>query len=279
MKVAYFGGDWFLSCINAWQSANHEITHIFTHGEKHYNQQLRQWAIQQGVEVVTTKPGPSDLQKLLNEGVDCLFSIEYPWRIPCEHLPFKTINVHPSLLPEGKGPTPISWILHSYPDAAGVTFHQLSEHFDSGKIILQETLSLSPHESIDTVLARLELVIPRMLVALLADFDSLYSNATTQSSGESWPRMTLAERTINWSMTCEEIRRIVRSSGHFGAAANISECQYLIKHVQCVEHDHPLKPGLIYKDDAQHFFITSQDGICVIDKSAIIEKSAAKITD
>lgn len=271
MKVAYFGGDWFLSCIKAWQSANHQITHVFTHGEVHYNRQLRQWATQNRAKLITAKPRQSDMQLLLNEGVDCLFCVEYPWLIPCVGFPFKSINVHPSMLPDGKGPTPISWIVHSNPSDAGVTFHTLDADFDSGDIIYQERLKLTPHDSVDTLLARLELEVPRMLIHILNDLDNLYQNAESQTEGSYWPKMTMEDRTIRWTHSCKEIRHIVRASGHFGVAAAIDNKLYLIKHIQCVEHAHTHLPGQIFKEDDRHLFITTSDGICVIDKSAIIE--------
>ena len=271
MKVAYFGGDWFISCIKAWESANHQISHVFTHGETHYNQQLRQWANQNSTKLITTQPRASDMQNLLNDGADYLFCIEYPWLIPCQSFPFKSINVHPSLLPHGKGPTPISWIIHSNPSDAGVTFHTLGETYDTGDIIYQERINLTAHDSVDTLLARLELEIPRMLIHVLTDLEILYNNAVSQSEGSYWPKMTLEDRTIRWSFNCKEIRHIVRASGHFGVAAAIDNRLCLIKHIQCVEHDHSHPPGQIFKEDKRHLFITTNDGICVIDKSAIME--------
>ena len=52
------------------------------------------------------------------------------------------LNVHPSLLPAHRGPDPLFWTFHDGDEAGGVTIHLMDEGFDSGPILLQETLPL-----------------------------------------------------------------------------------------------------------------------------------------
>lgn len=279
MKVAYFGGDWFLSCINAWESLGHEVSHVFVAGEEVYNQQLRDWANVSNRPLLTHKPTVGHLQQLQNDDVDCLFCVEYPWLIPTTHFDFKTINVHPSLLPEGKGPTPVSWIVHSKQAHAGITFHKLADTFDTGDIIYQKPLSVSKDDTLDTFLAKLELEIPKTLTELLIDFDNRYSNAQPQSGGSYWPKMTLNDRQIRWDSSCQIIRQQVKAAGQFGVALAIGKELLLVRHVQCVEHTHNLKSGILFKEDDRFYFITLIDGLCVIDKSCILERQALNIAE
>jgi methionyl-tRNA formyltransferase len=49
----------------------------------------------------------------------------------------KSLNIHPSFLPFGRGRDPVVWaIRHSHP--AGVTLHQITSGVDEGPIIIQE---------------------------------------------------------------------------------------------------------------------------------------------
>jgi methionyl-tRNA formyltransferase len=48
------------------------------------------------------------------------------------------LNVHPSLLPDKRGPDPLFWTLRDGSGAAGVTVHRLSERFDAGPILARE---------------------------------------------------------------------------------------------------------------------------------------------
>jgi len=49
------------------------------------------------------------------------------------------LNIHPSLLPSYKGPTPTNWIIHNNEDECGITAHYLDEEIDCGMIIYQKS--------------------------------------------------------------------------------------------------------------------------------------------
>ena len=58
-----------------------------------------------------------------------------------------TINVHPSLLPKYRGPNPyMQTILHEEKQS-GVTFHLMDEKFDSGAILDQRTVEITPSDT------------------------------------------------------------------------------------------------------------------------------------
>ena len=50
------------------------------------------------------------------------------------------LNVHPSLLPAHRGPDPLFWIYHDGDETGGVTIHLMDEGFDTGPIVLRETV-------------------------------------------------------------------------------------------------------------------------------------------
>lgn len=52
------------------------------------------------------------------------------------------LNVHPSLLPAHRGPTPLFWVLREDRRHAGVTIHQMDDSLDTGPILLQEPIAL-----------------------------------------------------------------------------------------------------------------------------------------
>lgn len=65
----------------------------------------------------------------------------YPSRIPRAVLDIPRLgclNVHPSLLPDNRGPSPLFWVFRLGYTHAGVTIHFMDEGFDSGDIVMQE---------------------------------------------------------------------------------------------------------------------------------------------
>jgi methionyl-tRNA formyltransferase len=62
------------------------------------------------------------------------------WRLPREAIetpPLGILNVHPSLLPAGRGPEPVFWTLRRGERITGVTVHRMDEGFDTGPIVAQ----------------------------------------------------------------------------------------------------------------------------------------------
>lgn len=69
----------------------------------------------------------------------------FPRRIPNAllHVPKRGfLNVHPSLLPEYRGPAPIFWQLHDGESHTGVTIHWMDVDFDTGPLADQRSVFL-----------------------------------------------------------------------------------------------------------------------------------------
>lgn len=52
---------------------------------------------------------------------------------------FGGLNIHPSLLPDKRGPDPLFWVFKTGDDLAGTTVHRLSDEFDAGDILAQQS--------------------------------------------------------------------------------------------------------------------------------------------
>ncbi|MDQ3779308.1 MAG: methionyl-tRNA formyltransferase [Chloroflexota bacterium] len=71
----------------------------------------------------------------------------FPWRLPVALLAlprFGAVNVHPSLLPVGRGPEPVFWTLRRGERQTGVTLHQIDAGFDTGPILARDVLPVPP---------------------------------------------------------------------------------------------------------------------------------------
>jgi len=129
VKLAYFGCDLFMGCLDVFTAHNHDIAAIFTSGNEQEHKNIRAYAASRQILCIADKPTEQHVQMLADKGVDCFFSIEYNHLIPLPDSQVVTLNVHPSLLPEGRGVTPLSHIILHYPEYAGITFHKLTKTF------------------------------------------------------------------------------------------------------------------------------------------------------
>lgn len=271
MKIAYFGADWYIECLDILKKHGHQICHIFICHDRPFNQQLLKYALLNKIPITNTKPTIQDISVLQQQGIDCIFSSEYAWLIPLEGMDFKTINIHPTLLPEGRGPTPLIWLLKKYPQYAGVTFHKLSEQFDQGDIIYQQAIELNPQESWETLVAKLNIQVPTMLDQMLEDFPDLYQSARSQSEGSYWPKIELDDRRIDWNDKVSIIKQLAGCCGRFGVVVEIADQTMLANHLQVSECQHNKPIGTLLREDDETYVMAAADGIVVIMKKSITE--------
>lgn len=73
-------------------------------------------------------------------GISALFSHIFPKEIICK-FDGNLINLHPSLLPIGRGADPVFWsIIEGNPQGASI--HRIDRHIDTGEILVQEQIDI-----------------------------------------------------------------------------------------------------------------------------------------
>ena len=69
----------------------------------------------------------------------------YARKLPLALLSIATIgsfNIHPSLLPSYRGPTPLFWQFRDGVDDFGITIHRMDDEFDTGNIVSQKKIKM-----------------------------------------------------------------------------------------------------------------------------------------
>ncbi len=61
--------------------------------------------------------------------------------------PTQCINIHPSLLPYYRGPTPTFWMLYHGESQTGFTIHSMTEQIDQGEVLAQRPVPLDRQKS------------------------------------------------------------------------------------------------------------------------------------
>lgn len=67
----------------------------------------------------------------------------FPWRLPPAILampPLGILNIHPSLLPVGRGAEPVFWTLRRGERMSGVTVHQMDRCLDTGPVVVRQEM-------------------------------------------------------------------------------------------------------------------------------------------
>lgn len=124
-----------------------------------------------------------------------------------------TLNVHPSLLPQYRGATPIqSALLHGEKET-GVTIMLLDKELDHGPIIAQEKMGIEPEDTAPTLEAKLGRAGAELLIATLPKWVAGKITAREQdhTAATFCKKLSREDGRIDWTKSAEEIYRMWRA--------------------------------------------------------------------
>lgn len=109
---------------------------------------------------------PKFVERMKSLDIDLIVLAGFLWLIPqqlIEAFPNKIINIHPALLPKYGGKGFYGHHVHEAVVAAhekesGITIHYVNEKYDSGDIIFQKTVALTPTDTPDDVAAKIHVL-------------------------------------------------------------------------------------------------------------------------
>lgn len=136
--------------------------------------------------------------------------------LPAEALeipPLGCLNIHPSLLPRYRGPSPVVSAILNGDDEAGVTIMKLDEGMDSGPILAQERVSIDEEETAPVLTRRLFDLGADLLVDTLPRWVSGDIQATPQDESHATFTSLVKKEDgeIDWTGDAERIARMVRA--------------------------------------------------------------------
>ena len=76
---------------------------------------------------------------------------------------YGSINIHPSLLPKYRGPSPTYWVLKNREKATGLTCHYIDSGIDTGDIISQRKIVVEPHDTVSSIIEKQKLIIEELV--------------------------------------------------------------------------------------------------------------------
>lgn len=269
MNIIYFGYDNVISCLYKMIEMGHHIEAIYTGPADAHNKKIMQCAHKKNIPLYSEPPELEKFQEFWGSEIDIIFSAEYPWKIPLtDHIRF-AINLHPTLLPFGKGKTPLPHILLEFPQYAGISIHKLDMEMDGGDIILQRPLTVSDTETYDSLVAKIYVQAGEMTALLLDNLEKFYSQATPQDKGSYWPEISSEQRRIDWTDSTYQILKQIRAFGSLGTIAYIQNRKTKITTASGTESKHEFNPGTVTHENEMSLTIATLDGFITILKSSL----------
>jgi methionyl-tRNA formyltransferase len=205
---------------------------------------------------------PLDIyDELAAYGADAAVLVAYGRIVPqklIDLFPFGIVNIHPSLLPKYRGPSPIESAIANGDESTGVSIMSLSAKMDAGPVYHQVEFNLpayetSPHlsQKLATLAAtELAAALPKILDGTLAptpqdESKATYCHVLTKANGRLDPT----------TQSAEQAERLVRAYRAFPKTRlNVHGHEILVTQAHCSDEltsplDIPFKQGVLTIDE------------------------------
>lgn len=277
MKLVFAGTPEFAAVsLQALLEARHEVTLVLTRadrpagrGLKSQPSAVKRMALDRGLPLLqpATLKDAEAAQAIAVASPEALIVAAYGLMVPPAllRLPARgCINVHASLLPRWRGAAPIQRALLAGDAVTGVSIMQMEETLDTGPVLLQRSVPISPDDTGGSLHDKLARLGARMLIEALATCpEPRPQNASEATYAR---RIEKREAEIDWHKSAAEIERQVRAYHPAPGAQSTIEGTTIKIWRSRVEHAQGAEPGSVLEAGA--------DGIV-----AACGKEALRITE
>lgn len=125
------------------------------------------------------------------------------------------INYHPSLLPKYRGGSAINWAIINGETETGVTIHYIDEGVDTGPILLQESVEITPDDTVKSVyFKKLYPLGIKMITEAVKQIREEAATSTVQDESRAsfQPVITPKDTVIDWTQPTQRIYNLIRGA-------------------------------------------------------------------
>jgi methionyl-tRNA formyltransferase len=248
--------------------SGHEIVELFTwptDNEYDFNTRVIAMAEDIGARITLSPMTDADVQRFGEQKIDAIISAAYPYKIPdWQGFVDYGLNIHPSPLPEGRGPWPLPHVILKDLQHTAVTIHELAPSWDEGDVIAQVSLAVSPRETLESLSLRSQILARKMLLEIMQDLPAAWANKTPQAQGSYWPMLRPKDKLIEWTMPVAEIDRMVRAFSKFEPSVYIDDIRYFVRKIDYWEENHSYTPGTLVHQGSREPVFAAADGFVAL---------------
>jgi methionyl-tRNA formyltransferase len=280
LKIVFMGTPGVaVAVMEAVIDAGHDVIGVYTRpdrpagrGRRPVAPEVKRSALDRGIPVFQ----PASLRRdeearrhLVELAPDVIVVAAYGLFLPADILespPLRCLNVHPSLLPRHRGPSPVATAVLDGDEATGVTVMRLDEGMDTGPLVAQRETAIGPEETAEKLTARLFRMGADLLVETLPRWARGEVQARSQDEAQATVTMRLSREDgkIDWdrpaAYTARQVRAYFPWPGTFthwrGRLLKVLEASALDQ-----DPETSLSEGQVASLDAQGVGVATGDGI------------------
>jgi methionyl-tRNA formyltransferase len=224
MRFAFAGTTEFgISTLEKLIAAGHELKFVITNPDRPTGRKqeltatiIKTWAQKHNIQAFDPVKISEIESELRSAGLDVLLVAAYGQIIPKNILNIPkhgSVNIHGSLLPKYRGPSPIQTAILNGEKETGITFILMDEKMDHGAILSMHKLPIYQQDTYETLYKKLALLASEECVKTLQDYVLGKLNPVLQNDSQaSYTKMFgTADGQIVWTDSAQQIANQIRA--------------------------------------------------------------------
>jgi len=177
---------------------------------------IKQTALERNLKILQPEKISDIASKISDLKPDLIITAAYGQIIPKDILntpQFNSLNLHPSLLPKYRGPSPIQTAILNNDKTTGLTIMLMDEKLDHGPIISQTEIKINDQFNYQTLEKKLSQEAATLLIKILPQYfqNEIKPKPQEEKKASYTKILTRQDGKINLQQTAKEIERKIRA--------------------------------------------------------------------
>ncbi len=242
-------------------------------GQKLTFSPVKDLAIANSIEIlqpISFKQEPAVIDRIKELRPDIIIVVAYGLILPQKLLlipKLGCVNIHVSLLPRHRGAAPIQRAVLAGDNITGVSIMQMDQGLDTGDILLQREINISPNDTSGSLHDKLANLGADLIVEYLHNYSKINKVAQSTEGITYASKIEKKEAQINWHEEASVIERKIRGFNPFPGCFTYLD-QHLVKIWQARLSQESTKniPGTIYTNKEQMLVSCGNNSTLIIDE-------------
>ena len=291
MRIVFMGTPQFaVPVLEGLSATDYHIAGVVTQpdrpagrGKKVEPTPVKHFALDSGLKVLQppTLDSPSVVTELQKLDPDLIVVAAYGSFLPPQvlNLPeYNCLNIHPSMLPNYRGPSPVASAILNGDNHTGSTVRVLDSGMDSGPLVAQQEEKIDDADTTQILTNRLFNIGTKLLIDILPQWIQNEIKATPQQEANATftKLLTRQDGQIAWSQTAQLIERQIRAYSPWPGSFTSWKGRLKILKAHAVSHD--TSPGLVIELD-NTFAIGTGQGVLKVTELQLEGRKAVNGTE
>ena len=292
MKIVFLGTPEFgVDILNA-LVLKHEVVLVVTQQDKLVGRKqiitappVKVRAQELGIEVFQPESIRKEYEYIINNfEYDLIVSAAYGQIVGMKLLnspKYRSINVHASLLPKGRGGAPIQRAIMNGDKETGISIMYMEKGMDTGDVLAQEKIEILDTDTKETLFKKLGALGAKMINETIDNIEKGNINPIKQddSLATYTYALTKEDEILDFNKEARLVSCQVRGLGEIGATFKIDGVLYKIYSLEVIEKVHNNKAGEIIDVSKKYFDVACQKDAVRISEIKPEGKNLMKVSD